>query len=117
MQQFVFAGAILAAMPVAAQEMGPKDYSPSEEVPIKVSGVSKGPIGSRFLVSIGNRTTSAVTVQAECSMYDKAGDALGSEAALIQAVPPKSEAVKEVNSFTKGAKAVFCRVTGIRPAD
>lgn len=106
----------LATTSAFAQDdsLQPRDFSPTEDVPIRVVSVSEGSIGSRFIVAVGNRTPQPKTATVECGMYDASDTPIGSETFVVMAIPPESEVVQKMDSFTGGATKVFCRITGHR---
>ena len=96
----------------------PRDYSPTEDVPIRVVSISEREIGvgSIVVVAVGNRTSEPKTARVDCSLYDGAGSPMGSYPLMVQMIPPNSEVVEEADTFMRGVERVFCRVSTVRDA-
>jgi hypothetical protein len=107
----------LAAFPSIAQDLEPKDYSPTAEIPLRLVSVGDGPIGSRIVMEVGNRTSSPVTAFIACSLYGADKSAIGSDSTIVEMVPPQSEVAHQLDSFTGGVASASCRITDTRSSN
>ncbi len=95
-----------------AQELEPRDFSPTDDLGIRVVSMEPGSIGiTRILVEVINRSQAVMSASVSCSLYSSAKQPIGDADGNVLAIPPKSPATKTIMAYKDEVGGAFCRIT------
>jgi hypothetical protein len=104
--------------PTQAEELLPKDYSPTDRAAIRTVRLkNEGGDNYSIVVAIANRSNDPFNANFACTVFDKSGAAFGSAAGAASGVPPKQEVAAETATFSGGASKAVCRIEFTVPTE
>jgi hypothetical protein len=116
MKKTVLALIFLSAPAAFAQQLTPKDYSPTDEAAIRTISIKGSGRHHYIVVAVANRGKEPFNSNFACTLLDKQGNAFATASGTAQAVPPGQEVVAESMSFEHDAAGAACRIQLIVPA-
>lgn len=93
-----------------AEELSPKDYSPSDTAAIRTLSIKQEGKYRNILVAIANRSDAPFNANFSCTLIDQAGGVFDTVSGSANAVPPGQEIVAKTTSFQQTAKSAACRI-------
>lgn len=120
MKRILQVATILAAQVhvTVAQELEPRDYSPTTSAAIRVVRLKDIGSGSwRATVAIANRSADPFDANFDCTLFDKEGQPFDNAGGAATAVPPGQEIVAQTSSFSQKPQKVACRIEFTNPTN